>query len=305
MSLSICIPVLNDNEELDRTVSSIRATSPADVEIIIVDDSSINPVKPQDGSCSVIRLKTRLGAGRARHIAALASAGKFLLLLDAHMRFVPGWYESMMNRMALDGSAVWCTSCPGLDKEHANVMEPVGVYTGANLVLHDPKSGLVFEGVWKSPEEGDDYEVPCLMGGAYFVRRDWFFKIGGLEHNRMWGSEEPSLSIRTWLAGGSVRLAKDVRIGHMFRSRSPYATDMSYLYYNKLRAMKTMFPNDAYEYLKSKMPADGSTMSALRTLAMDPGSVEIERRYNLSIAKFDLDWLCQKFNISQPWMQYV
>jgi len=69
---SIIIPVLNDNEELNLTVESIRKTSPDNVEIIVIDDSSDVPATVKDSRVKLFRFNERRGAGQARHFGALA-----------------------------------------------------------------------------------------------------------------------------------------------------------------------------------------------------------------------------------------
>ena len=82
--------------------------------------------------------------------------------------------------------------------------------------------------------------------------KDWFFHIKGLGQTMMWGSEEPILSVKSWFAGGDVRLMKSVKLGHKFRDQSPYSTNFSHIHYNKIAYMYMLFPPELYEFLKSK-----------------------------------------------------
>lgn len=59
--------------------------------------------------------------------------------------------------------------------------------------------------------------VPCVLGGAYACRRRTFIQLGGHLGLVGYGGEEPSLSIRSWLAGGSCQVLTDVEIGHIYR----------------------------------------------------------------------------------------
>jgi len=95
--LSIVIPVLNDNEEANLTIESIRATSPNDVEIIVVDDCSDTPVKLTDSHAKLIRREQRMGAGNSKHLGVELAKSKHVLLIDSHMRFANDWYEQAMN----------------------------------------------------------------------------------------------------------------------------------------------------------------------------------------------------------------
>ena len=137
-------------------------------------------------------------------------------------------------------------------------------------------------------QPSDDYEIPCLMGACYFMHKDWFRHIGGLWGNKFWGSEEPFLSLKTWLAGGEIRLAKTVRVGHQFREAAPYATDSRYTAYNKLRSIITLLPERHRNFLISKMPDAPAAMSLV---GLDMPEIERERNrlrgiFKRSIADF-------------------
>lgn len=302
--LSIIMPVLNDENEANETVKSIRATSPTHIEIIAVDDGSEKPLAITDPTVKVIRNQNRIGAGAARHLGATQAKFKHLLFIDSHMRFTPGWFENAMQRVVPNPKTLWCAACLGLDATNMDVNKPAGVYTGAKLVLLEfdqYNKANVFDAQWQPEQPGDDYEIGSVMGACYFVHKDWFFHIGGLESNRMYGSEEPAISVKTWLAGGEVRLMKSVRVGHKFRDHSPYSTLTADIIYNRLRPMKTMFPDNVFQFLTSKMPKDVDHQLAFKRLADESESVETERALYQQIFVHDLDWLCQKFSLPQPW----
>ena len=86
-TLSVIIPVLNDNAELNETIKSIRETSPPTVEIVVVDDFSEIPATISDPSAILLRNKSRLGAGASRDRGVKECSSDFLLLIDSHMRF--------------------------------------------------------------------------------------------------------------------------------------------------------------------------------------------------------------------------
>jgi glycosyltransferase involved in cell wall biosynthesis len=297
--LSVIIPVLNDNEEVNETISSIRASSPGDVEIIVIDDNSDIPVQLKDKSVKLIRNEKRLGAGMSRHNGILVSKGKYLLILDAHMRFVPGWYEAAMERLIKDSKIVWCAACLGLDKDNMNIEKPAGTYLGANLILKDQDK--IFEGEWATNKpDQDDYEVSCVMGASYFIHKEWYMRLKGLEHSRMYGSEEPMISLKILLAGGEIRVAKQIKIGHKFRSTSPFSYYPTHHQYNKLRAMKVLLPANVYEVILKGIPKNSHVIAALKMLEDEKAEIDKDIDYYKSIFIRDLDWLCDKFNIKHP-----
>ena len=295
-NLSVIIPVLNDESELIETILSIRGTSPESVEIVVVDDGSDVPVKLADKNATLIRFSKRVGAGISRSVGVLNCHSDSIFLCDSHMRFVRGWHEAVMERLREAPTTIWCGSCLALSEGSMNPDKHSGAYYGADLCFHNPNSGHIFEGIWR-PEVAnqDDYEIPCLMGACYFMRKEWFLHIGGLCGNKFWGSEEPFLSLKSWLAGGEVRLAKTVRVGHKFRDTAPYSTDIRYPAYNKLRSMMVTLPERHRNRLISFMPEAAAAMPLIQR---DLVEIEAEQQYYRSVAKRDIGWFCEKFEIN-------
>ena len=298
--LSIIIPVLNDETELNLTIESIRNTCPYNIEIIVVDDGSDIPVQPKDLKIKLIRLNTRVGAGKARHIGAESATSKHLLFIDSHMRFVSEWLEKALDEIWDKPKTLWCSICSGLSEGNMDMNLPKAEYTGADFQLYEPKTGQVFEGVWTDRKNGNNYEIPCIMGACYFIHKDWFFHLKGLEYNKFWGYEEPFLSLKSWLAGGEVRLLTNVKIGHKFRNEASYTTDISYILYNKMRSMKVLFPPPLYDFLVSKIPLEYNFMMAHNLINQDTPNIITERQYYNNIFIHDIKWFCQKFSIPIP-----
>jgi glycosyltransferase involved in cell wall biosynthesis len=298
-AISIVIPVLNDQEEANNTVRSIRETTVGhNIEIIVIDDASDIPLKLEDAQVKLVRFNTRRGAGEARHHGALLAQTNKLLFIDAHMRFTSGWLDNALNNMAGRPYTLWCGVCLGLNKSNMDINKPMGEYNGADLVFHNDKTSQVFEGVWTPlREEEGNYQIPCIMGACYFMHRDWFFYIRGLETNRMWGYEEPFLSIKTWLAGGEVRLMRDVRIGHQFRESASYSTEWSKVFYNKIRYIHLLLPDKLRDDLISKIPDGPAKSQAIAEVQRDMPQILEEKAYYASIFKHDIEWLIKKFNI--------
>jgi len=175
-----------------------------------------------------------------------------------------------------------------------------GSYCGAKLVFYDEKENQVFEGKWIDEKTEDDYEITCLMGACYFFHKSWFLYIGGTKSLKMWGSDEPLLSLKTLLSGGNIRLTKSVKIGHKFRPASPYTTEVSYLIYNKLRSMYMTLPDNLYKQLSDKIQNDNDKIIALKMLERDKDEIEKEKEYYKTIFIRNEKWMYEKFNINIP-----
>lgn len=294
VKLSIVIPSLNDTELLN-TIYSIRLTSPPEVEIIVVDDKSDQTVRiPDKMKVKVFRNPFRMGVAQSRQFGAEVASGDVILFLDAHMRCEPGWYENAIARLESNPKTIYNGSCLGLnEKTGMDLSKFQGVYSGATLRIFDPASKEILEGKWMCHK--DDSEIPCLMGAIYFVPRDVFFAIGGLKALEQWGTDEPYLSLKAWLAGYQIKQLNTVRIGHKFRKTAPYATKSLWLPYNKIRAIMTIFDQPTSDFLLKQFPKRDSTTLALNKITERKKEVVAEMEFNHSIFKHDLEWFCQKF----------
>lgn len=299
--LSVVIPALNESKILlNNTIESIKQTTSNNVEIIVVDDFSEEPVI---AATKVIRNEKRMGTGLSRHIGAIATKNDYILFSDAHMIFENGWYENVMDNIDINNkNTAYCGVCLGLnEKQNQTLNNYRGAYYGAKLVLYDEIRKTLFEGRW-IPEikNNDNYEIACMMGAMYFVPKELYFKVRGFSDLRMWGSLEPCLCTKIWLSGGEVRLLKSVRAGHVFRSSAPYSTKIAYLVYNKIRLAKSLLPEKLSNFLISKLSADRYFNEAMELIKKDQDEINEYIKYYRTIFVRDIYWLDKKFGISMP-----
>lgn len=307
--LSIVIPSHNDNVELDATISSIVLNTPEDVfEIVVVDDAS-NPAPVVLGRwhcVKIIRNQHRIGCGPSRYVGACAARGEWLLLIDSHSRFTPGWFEAWLSQSGMSPHDLYCGSCLGIDDNNMDVTK-AKPYFGATWNFYGPdrnkavRQPQVFECVWY-PETADgfNYEIPAPMGACYFIHRANFLRLGALKNLKSWGGDEQELSLKVWLSGGSVRLIKQVRIAHKFKLGKLNKIAPSDPIRNKLFVMHTCLPPHLALRLQKKMHRGGDLMTALRRLHDERHVVETERAYNATIFTRDFSWYLQRFGLSFP-----
>lgn len=73
--------------------------------------------------------------------------------------------------------------------------------------------------------EGKPYELACLTGGAYAIRRDNFFRLGGYDEGlEIWNGENYELCIKLWLCGGGLLEVPCSRTCHLSKMHSAYRT---------------------------------------------------------------------------------
>lgn len=296
--LSIVITSLNeDPTTLNNTVSSIRDTS-NNVEIIVVDDASDNIVSVNDKETIVTRNSERIGCAPSRHKGASLAKNKYLLFTDSHMVFSSGWYDHFTKRIENEKeNVVFCGMCLGLDKNHLTLDKHRGKYCGARLSLYEEKENQVLEGKWISEKSEEEYEISCMMGAIYIINKNYFFKLRGLSDLKMWGSDEPCLALKILQSGGKMLLVKGISAGHIFRDEAPYATNLSYLIYNKIRMAKTMLPDELGNKLINKLPKDGNYFAAMEMINIEKETIKEYKNYYHSIFSVSVDEICEKFRI--------
>ncbi len=309
--ITVIFNTLNDNYEARMTLKSILDTAGQKVNIIIVDDCSDTPFEFNEPAPNlrIMRMRKRIGCGPTRHVGITAATTEFILIVDGHMRFQPGWVEAAESRIADRPKTIHSATCLGLDQhQQMDISNHRGAYNGAwlNILGPDPnKPSLtqVLEGVWmKDRPDEDDYEISCIMGASYFMRREWYFHIGGLKSLRMWGSDEPLLSLKTWLAGGECRIMKTVQIGHKFRQPEEQGFKISEwnTLWNKMFVLYTVMNTAESTFLIKRLPRSVEMKRATEQFESDRHFVEVERCYNEKIFTRDLRWYCDRFDLKYP-----
>jgi glycosyltransferase involved in cell wall biosynthesis len=307
MKLSVVIPVLNDPVEIVSTIRSIKDTASSVFEVIVVDDASDQPVILPWNDVKIVRNTQRMGVSWSRDLGASIATGDVMLITDSHMRFTPSWYPKITEYFKNRGmDTAYCASCLGLDANHMDLSCHLGAYHGATVSFYSQEHNEIFEGKWiPARSHFDDYPLGCFMGACYFVPLAWFRKVRGLGMLKMWGSEEPYLSLKLWLAGCNIRYARDVQIGHKFRTLAPYQTDSWNLVYNKIRAMQEILPADVAEWLTSKFHRGVVFDQAISKVKEDAALIKEAREYysSIFIKKRTLAWYCDLFRIPMPWAE--
>jgi glycosyltransferase involved in cell wall biosynthesis len=310
MKLSIIVTTLSD-PDLENTIRSIRETAGLNVEIVVVNDNGQLPassLKPSElGEIKFITNSHRCGVGPSRTIGVHHAKGEYVLIIDSHMRFAPGWYEEALRRIEGRPHTIHCATMAGLDATHMDVSNPASLYYGGtiNVFGKDPNNGSksqILESVWNKTPPDDDAEIASVLGASYFMPRDWFLKLDALRHLRTWGSDETSLSIKSWLAGGDCRLMRNVIIGHVYQAqgKQPFKVPYGHTLFNRLFLIHTLLPDALRDELLEKMPltyGGGEFWTAKKMIEENWHLIEVERARNHAMFVRDFGWLREKFQL--------
>ena len=282
-TVSIVIVSHNENQYFGRTFGSIVENTPENrlFEIIVVDDASEPPAAEELDKLNIPRVKIirneeRQGLIRAKTIGARAAQGDILIFLDAHIRAYPGWMEPLIDLIVENEKRIAVPLIPVLNE---TTWEQINNYVGIKMMFD-----------WKMDfkwlKDDSDDRVPIMSGGLYAISRDWFFESGEYDLGMLqWGGENFEQSVRTWLCGGEIILARDSQVGHMFREKSPYVINTTQIHVNKARAIDVWF-DDYTNYYYRANDIDIPRRSSYESLA---SRFEIKKNLNCKPFQFFVD----------------
>jgi glycosyltransferase involved in cell wall biosynthesis len=109
--VSVLLAVHDDKRFLDEAIASVLGQTVTDIELILVDDGSAEPVEaPVDGRVTVVRNEKQLGLADALNRGLDRATGKYIARLDADDVALPQRLErqvdALRNGAAVVGSAV-------------------------------------------------------------------------------------------------------------------------------------------------------------------------------------------------------
>lgn len=236
-----------------QTINSIFETTPAHVlkEIVIVDDASEPPLLlslrkyldyPQ---VSVLRHTERMGLTKSKTEGGNIATGDVIMFLDAHVKPEKDWYGSILENINTNYRRVVVPLIPKLNESTWEVD-----YAAIGIKMMFDWS-LRFD--WF--DDGNDF-VPCMSGGLFAISTSWWHESGEYDYDmRMWGSENVEQSIRIWLCGGEIVVARNSTIGHLFREQFPYNINYTEMVLNKVRTVETWFDEYKENYYKAEPAA--------------------------------------------------
>ncbi|HJR08411.1 MAG TPA: glycosyltransferase [Pyrinomonadaceae bacterium] len=181
--VSVIIPCYGQAHFLDDAIRSVHAQSYRQFEIIVVDDGSPDntaevAARYDDGLVRLIRQRN-LGLATARNNGLRASAGDFIVFLDADDRLLPRALETGVNSLyAAPECAFVYGLCEFIDQEGSPIPTPPHVAVKENYhraFLRDN---------------------PILSPGAAMFRRSIFSRVAGFDPSLSRGCEDLDLYLR-------------------------------------------------------------------------------------------------------------
>jgi glycosyltransferase involved in cell wall biosynthesis len=302
-TLSVIIPARNEMF-LRQTVENVLANSGDTTEVIAVCDGNWPTPPLQDHPrLTVLHYTVPIGQRGATNAGARVSRADFIMKLDAHCAVAPGFDGSLMADCHPD----W-TMVPAQHKLHAFDWQCGGcgcrTYQGSKptacvqcgstvhhmVVVWAPKAGgpsmswrfdntMHFQ-YWRKHVkrrecQGDFIETLSCIGACFFMRRDRFLALGGMDEGHgSWGQFGTEIACKSWLSGGALVTTRRTWYAHLFRTG------------NFSRNGESAFP----------YPLSGEQQEAARVYSRN---LWLHDRWPLATRK--LSWLVEKFKPVPGW----
>lgn len=318
IDLSIVMAFRNEGSEPEMTVRSILETctcTKPGIEILVINDASdedkdFSPYPQVRYICN----KERLGITTCRDIGVDRARSENILCIDAHMRFKKdNWLEKGIDAVEKNPESIFCTKSVDIGSGNFDLKQTVlpnnhglPYYTGCGLKLFlSPRDNPgkpanyrnIIESKWEEEKSGKMYQIPCLMGANYFFKKAWYQKLHGFRRLKTWGNSEPFLSLKSWLAGGDVKIINDIEIGHLYRRKNPNPVPPAHIIYNKAVTAKILFSPALADKLINFLGKAPTVMKARELLKANAEEIEAERKYFKSIAKLSQSDCFKKLRI--------
>jgi len=238
----VIIPARNEGQGLIDTLDSLYAVT--DCKVIVVNDYSdtdkwIQPKKHK--GLKVIKAPPFSGFGGAIQLGIDSCTDENIFICGARTRFTEGWYEKTEQFIEDNPESISCAVNAILFEDQTEISKAEEHAYGAEIYRY--KSGHWMKWIINLPvkemPEGD--EIDCAYGGSYALKRSWWNKIHGLDLIQGRGGCNQFLSLKTWMAGGSVRVIKDVTIGNIYRVDCSYAVTVASILYNRIMIMSVLY----------------------------------------------------------------
>lgn len=251
MDLSVLIPARNE-EWLRLTVEDVLAHSKAETEVIVVLDGAwAAPPLVQHPRVTVVHHPESIGQRAATNEAARISTARYVMKLDAHCSLADGFDVALIEAAEEMDCLDDVTQIPAQKNLHVFdwVCDGCGrrIYQGptptqacecggawSKSVVWKPRRGVTtkawsfdsrlqfqYDGAMaKRMKQGDFVETMSCLGACFFMSRDRYWKLGGLDEGHgSWGQMGTEIGCKSWLSGGRMVTNLRTWFAHMFRTQ--------------------------------------------------------------------------------------
>lgn len=307
--------IITQHEEsqafVQECIDQIRSTIDIDdYEIIIVDDHSQTPLALSERykDITIMRNELNIGVGRSFDEGVKRAKGKDLIIMACDIRFIiNNWASRLMQEIDEHPKAIVCTGCVTLYQDDTDFDQNTKRITGHGatlLMYHDHESNKakpksyksIIEAKWQPSKPEESYDIPCVLGAIYAVKKDWYNHIDGFWGHRQWGTLEPYISLKSWLFGGSCRIVKTIKTGHIF-SRNIHNISLVSVAYNKLLVSLLLTNPPLRGRLIGFLSQTKELKKAMELISINMIEIEKKSQEYKSKTIYNIDDYCNRFDI--------
>jgi len=224
--VSVIIVAFNQKEMLLETIDSLLKQTYPDVEIIVVDNNSMDGtseyIKTKRPQVSYIKSDVNLGFAGGNNLGLEHSSGEYIALLNSDAIAQADWLETLAAAMDRHPDAGICaTKMLAFGTE---VIDSAG--DGFSGVLKGFKRG---EGLPSRSYEKEEYVFGACAGAALY-RKKMLDEIGFLDEDFFLIHEDTDLNFRAQLTGWTVVYVPKAIAYHKVRSTIGNMSDIAIYY---------------------------------------------------------------------------
>lgn len=217
--VSIIVINFNGSKYVRKCVNSIFESKTPNLEVIVVDNGSIdnslailNTFKQiKNNTLKIIALKKNFGPSYARNQGVKIARGKYIGFLDNDTIVDKQWARESINVFE-QNNRLGVIQCKLLLNKERNKIDYVGEYIGQNgFLIQTAQAGEIDKNQYNKPSK-----ILAAKSAGMFIRKDVFNKIRGFDEDYFIYVEETDLGWRVWLAGYECRYIPKSIVYHEF-----------------------------------------------------------------------------------------
>lgn len=212
VAVSVIVVTYNKAEYIYGLCTSLLNSTGVSLEVICVDngsrDATVDIIRQSLKEARIFTLGKNLGFSRAVNFAAKRASGKYLFSLNQDMEIDS---QAIVNLLkAAEKSSELGLWGPKIKFAHSpEIINSFGI--AINRIGYAWDDGL---GEIDGERFGEAREVLAVCGGALFIRRDLFLKLGGFDEKFFMYGEDVDLGLRVLGAGYKAVVIPEALVFH-------------------------------------------------------------------------------------------
>lgn len=253
--LTIIIPFCNEGRQVYKTVRNLNQYANTRLfDIVCLNDASDDGYDYTELSefdnVRYVCNEERLGVAGNRDKGVMFAETRYILLLDGHMRIFQDVITPLMSYLEKYPRTLFCLQSRVMKEENGQIYINwnTPLCRGAFIHLNFDKPATMFGAAWEYLQRKDFLQeiidIPCVLGAAYAIERDYYIHLHGLNGLVQYGIDETMLSIKVWLEGGRCCLLRELEVAHLYRKKSPSGISGKAVLYNKMICAYLFMPEE-------------------------------------------------------------